>query len=145
MSKSFEKARKREERKKSSWYIVRIGQYKCCFLLVPLIPIVRGWEKMENWKYKRLTWSEEKAQKILNYLLPKLISWDSDEERYFYNVRGRLAWTKKSRPWHREWISKFELELQEFIKDKYENDKYIKLYEKDDWYNEWVYFVEKEK
>ena len=145
MSKSFEKARKKEERKGRSWHIVRIGKYRCCFLLVPLIPIIWSWEKVDSWRYKRLAWSEEKAQKILDYLLPKLICWEPDEERYYYNVRWRLAWTKKSRPWHRKWIDRFELELQNFIKDKYENDRYIKSYEKDDWCNEWVYFVEKEK
>jgi hypothetical protein len=145
MSKSFNKARRREERKKRSWHIVHIGKYRCCFWLVPLIPIIWSWEKVDSWRDKRLTWSDEKAQKVLDYLLPNAVTWVADEGRYCYNPNWRIVWTRGIRPQDKKWINRFELELNEFIKHKYENDKYIKIYEKDDYWNEWVYFVEKEK
>lgn len=86
--------------------------------------------KIEAWLNSRHTWSEEKANEILNYYIPRRAEW-CEEEKTFYFFDNGYGWSigsakrylkHKDRRWwniHRGWtggkirsylIDKFELE-----------------------------------
>ncbi len=137
----FNKAKRTNKNKK--WYVVNTKNYQVYFWALPILPIAIMIEKLEDWQYKRRTWSDEKAKKVLDKILPKVLEW-VEEEDVFYYCMGWSSWGLYSNaPFgYREWVKKFNYELQEFIRYNYENEKYTKTIDSDG-YDIWVKFSEK--
>jgi hypothetical protein len=142
----FDKAKRKVERnkrmKKFNPYIY-VGKYEFFVLALPLAPFFLAWEKYKEWKYQRMEWDEKKATKVLDYVLPKTLEWNEEDNAFFYY----LGWSpsmisSNARIIDKKWCRKFGYDLREFIKEGYENSNYIKTIE-EDYYNDWVKFVEK--
>lgn len=142
----FDKAKRKVERnkrmKKFNPYIY-VGNYEFFILALPLAPFFIAREKFDNWNYKRMKWDEKRATKVLNYVLPKTLEWNEEDNAFFYY----LGWSpsvisNKARIIDKKWCRKFEYDLRSFIGKGYENPNYTKTIE-EDYGNDWVKFVEK--
>ena len=145
MKDSFRRAKKKAERKKCSpWYIFEKGGWKCLFFLVLLIPFAKLSERIKTKKYNNLVRSEEKAKKVLDKTLPKVLAYDTKNDEYYFgtnwNVRALLVKHAPIR-W-RKWTDKFPSSLCKYLKDTYENKDYIKTIE-EDFEGSWIIFKEK--
>ena len=137
---TFDKAKSKSKKK---WWVVRINNYNFYLWGLPFVPFVLVQEKFSDWQYKRLTWDEAKATKMLNRILPKTLEWVEEDEAYYFCMDwGYSNYLYKVPVWHRKWVRKFARELREFVRDGYENPQYIKECENDG-YDEWVKFIEK--
>jgi hypothetical protein len=138
---TFEKAKKKNDRKK--WWIVNIGNYQVYLWGLPIMPFILARDKFSVWQYKRLVWDENKATKMLNRILPKMLEWVEEDNAYYFCMEWGYSNFQYQVPvWHRKWVRKFASRLREFVRDGYENPKYIKEHENDG-YDEWVKFTEK--
>lgn len=138
--KTFDNAKTKRNKK---WYVIKIKDYVFYIWLLPLFPFVFALEKLNNWRYNRLKWNEEKATKILNKTLPKCLDWVAEDKAFYYCMgwQDNGLWTKAPL-FHRKWVKKFKYELHQFIKNGYENANYIKTVE-EDYYDTWIKFTEK--
>lgn len=139
--KDFEYAKKQAEKqakkKKMRWW-VRIGNDRVYIWALPLYGFVILADKFDNWKYNRLIWDEAKAQKVLDYALPKTLEYIAEEDAYYFNTCWNLG--KKNVPWYlRSWASKFANKLTDYLVDTYQKDGYEKEFIEDD-YDNWVVF-----
>ena len=99
-------------------------------------------DKVDAWAYNRNEWSEERANEILSYYVPRKAEWDA-EDKCFYFVDNGMGWGMKShqkkiklrdRHWWKKFtsgwggpvraylISKFELEgFEKIVGDTYDS------------------------
>lgn len=140
---SFDKA-KVEKVNKRKWYEIHHGNYTYYIWSIPLVPFVILHDKIQEYQSKRRVWSEEKATKVLDYVLPQVLEWVEDDKAFYYSMEWGISrlW-RKARRRDRKWAYKFDWRLHNFIKDGYENAEYIKTVEQDSCYETWVKFVEK--
>lgn len=138
---NFNKAKRTNNGKK--WYVVNIKNYQVYFWALPILPIVIMIEKLENWQYERRTWSDEKATKVLNKVLPKVLEYVEEDNAFYYCMDWSSCTLYSKAPcYYYKWARKFSYKLQKFIRDGYENEDYVKTIE-DDGYDVWVKFSEK--
>ena len=139
----FDKARKKEVSRKDKWYIVKWREFYCPFWLYPLIPVALVSKKFDEWNCNRKKWSEKRATRVLNTILPHYLQWDEEKQAYYYDM-DMYYWHiyTKAHFYDRAWARKFVSTLHSFVRDGYENDKYIKSEERDS-YTIWVKFTEK--
>ncbi len=99
-------------------------------VLFPLWWGICAKNKIHDYRYKRLEWSEERANEILSYYIPRKCEWN-DEDKTFYFADNGMGWGMKchqkkiklkDRAWWRKYscgwggkvrthlIEKFELE-----------------------------------
>lgn len=137
----FNKAKKNNNGKK--WYVVSTKNYQVYFWALPILPIVIMINKLESCQYKRRVWSDEKAKKVLDKILPKVLEWVEKDDAFYYCM-GWSSWDLyNNAPFgYRRWVKKFNYELQKFIRYNYENEKYTKTIDNDG-YDIWVKFTEK--
>ena len=137
----FNKAKRTNNGKK--WYVVNTKNYQVYFWALPLLPIVIMIDKFKNWQYERRTWNDEKAKKVLDKILPKVLDYVEEEDAFYYC----MCWTEwglvDNAPLiHREWVKKFKYDLHQFILKSYENKDYDKTLVRE--YDEtWIKFTEK--
>lgn len=109
-----------------------------------MIPFAKLSERIKTKKYNNLVWSEEKAKKILDKILPKVLVYDTKNDEYYFatnwNVRTLLVKYAPIR-W-KKWTDKFSSSLCKYLKDTYENKDYIKTIE-EDFEGSWIIFKEK--
>lgn len=136
----FEKAKNRSHKPRKPWYMVNTKNYQIPFWALPIAPIVIGISKLSDWFYDHIKWSERKATKVLNHVLPKILDYDEDEDAYCYCMDwGTYNLWHKASLRHRCFAKKYHLSLHSFIKDGY----MVKGYNKsvvNDGYDEWVEF-----
>ena len=65
MAVKFDKAQETKKRKGLKKY--HVGKYVFNILQAPLVPIVWAADKITDYKYNKLVWSEEKATKMLAF------------------------------------------------------------------------------
>lgn len=138
--KDFEYAKKQAEKakKKEKKYLVRIGNDRVYIWALPLYGLMVLADKFDNWKYNRLVWDADKAQKALDYALPHVLEYIADEDAYYFNTCWNLG--KKNVPWYlRSWASKFANKITDYLVNTYQKDGYKKEYFEDYDYN-WVVF-----
>ena len=83
----FDKAKRKVERNKKSKKFnpyISIGNYKVFVLGLPIFPFFVIWKKLKDWNYQRMKWDEKKATKILDYVLPKTLEWDEEDNAFYY-------------------------------------------------------------
>lgn len=142
----FDRAKRKVERnkrmKKFNPYIY-IGNYEFFVLALPIAPFFIAWEKFDDWNYKRMEWDEERATKILDYVLPKTLEWVEEDNAFYYCLEWSPSKISNSaKIIDKKWCKKFEYDLRRFIKKGYENSDYTKTIE-EDWDGTWIKFVEK--
>lgn len=144
--KNFDEAKKRATKvRKKPWYVVDTKNYSIYIWVLPLVPFVLGVEKFKAWRYDRLEWNEEKATKVLNKVLPKVLTYDAENNTFYYNMDWSYFGLKRNAPFgYKKWASKFGYDLKKFIKDGYENANYTKTISDDNYYGDiWIKFEEK--
>lgn len=140
----FDNAKKKALRKGYKMPVVKIGTYyQVPVLALPLFPFVYCADRYQGWSYNRRTWSEEKATKVLDKVLPKCLEWVEEDNAYYYSMCwGTSSLWRKANPIDRKWARKFSSKLLDFLECGYENTDYTKTI-KNDGYDVWVKFVEK--
>ena len=139
----FDKA-KVEKKRHRKWYIINGKKYSYYIWALPIIPFVLLVDKIQEYQSKRRVWSEEKATKVLDYVLPQVLEWVEEDKAFYYCMQWGVSplW-RKARWRDRKWAYKFDWGLHNFIKDGYENAEYVKTVEQNSCYETWVKFVEK--
>ena len=136
----FNKAKRTNNGKK--WYVINTKNYQVYFWALPMLPIVIMIDKLKNWQYNRRTWDDEKAKKVLDKILPKVLEWVEEDNAFYYCMSWSDWGLYDNAPiGYRNWVKKFRYELQKFIRYGYENEKYTKTVESDG-YDIWVKFTE---
>lgn len=141
--KDFEYAKKKNAHKrKRRWWVVSCGRYEVYLWALPLYPLFLLSEKIKDWQYERLVFTEERANRVLDYALPRVLEYIAEEDAYYFNTCWNLG--KKNVPWHlRAWTRKFHSKLIDFLIDTYQKDGYKKEYEKD-YFDNWVKFTKED-
>lgn len=149
--KNFEYAKAKKEKKKFKMPTVVIGEYEYniwAMLLFPLILISLLVEKIDNWNYNRLKWSEEKAKKVLDHWLPYVLEYDEDAYWYYTGWRHN-GWdiAKRAPIGLKKWTKKFGYKLCGYLENGYEKDGFdrtiIEEYWNEHWDEYWIKFTPK--
>lgn len=139
---TFDKAKEPKKTSKK-WYIINGKRYSYYIWALPLVPFVTLYDVMSQRADKRRVWSTERATKVLNHVLPKVLEWVEEDKAYYYcmdwGTSGLWRCAKRS---DRKWAQKWQYQLRDFIKEGYENEHYSKSVEKD-YYDTWVKFAER--
>ena len=144
MKNTFDDAKKNKNAKKC--LAIKFKEYVIPLYLIPLAIIVIPYYEIEKLMYKRVKWSEKKATKVLNAILPKLLTWNEEDNHYYRCIRkfGPLCYYKVIPMRHRKFVRKFDYALKDYLINKYENEFYTKTVEEEyEWYT--IVFVEKIK
>ena len=142
--KAFDQAKTRDtKQKRKPWYIINTKKYSYPFFIAPLVPFAIFAQYIKERNYEKRVWSEEKANKVLDAVLPKVLEYVEENNAYYYCMDWgtRNLWATAPRK-YRKWAQKFESCLRDHIRDGYENADYIKTIEKN-YYETWVIFIEK--
>ena len=70
--------------KKNGYKIMRI-------ILFPLWLIIKLLDKIEEWSISRNKWSEERANEILSYYIPRKAKWHEDDKCFYFADNG-MGW-----------------------------------------------------
>ena len=139
---TFDKAKETKSNKKP-WYIIHGKRYSYCFWALPLVPFVTLYDVMSQRADKRRVWSEERATKVLNHVLPRVLEWVEEDKAYYYCMDwGTSNLWRSAKRIDRKWAQKWQYQLHKFIKEGYENNNYTKSVE-NDYYDTWVKFEER--
>ena len=140
-TKDFSYAKMRQEKQsRKKWWIINGKKYSYYIWALPLIPFVLLYDKISDYLYARRVWSEEKATKVLNYVLPHVLEWVEEDEAYYYCMDwGYSRLWRKAPLTMRKWARKFSYNLHQFIKNGYQKDGYEKTIEGDR-YETWIKF-----
>lgn len=143
----FTKAKKKaEERKKANskkQRVITTKRHSYPVWVFFLIPFLELYEIMTERADKRRQWSEEKATKVLDAILPNVLEYSEDEKTYYYCLQwgdGILVSNAPIR--YRKWARKFSHRLREYLVEFYENENYIKTFTESD-FDDWIAFSEK--
>lgn len=93
-----------------------------------------------------MTWNEEKAKKVLDKMLPRILEWNKEENHYWCHIRKYGWWYSQNRIpfYYRKWTNKFSYELKKYLIEKYELKYYTKeILDDYDWHL--IIFTEKER
>ena len=130
MAKGFEKAKERQvqkQKKKKKWWIVRVGATDFYIWALFLVPIVWACEKIEDWRYNRLHWTNKKADRILNKVLPEILEYDEDHDCYYYLDDWSVCrFSYHCSKFDRRWVDKYRWELKKYLIEEYEHPNYVK-------------------
>lgn len=139
---TFDKAKEPKKNSKK-WYIINGKRYSYYIWVLPLVPFVTLYDVMSQRADKRRVWSIERATKVLDHVLPKVLEWIEEDKAYYYCMDwGTSDLWRNAKRIDRKWARKWEYQLRDFIKEGYENKHYSKSVEKD-YYDTWVKFAER--
>ena len=140
---TFDKAKAPKKKSNKKRSIINGKKYSYYIWALPLLPFVILYDTLEERANKRRVWSAERATKVLNYVLPKVLEWVEEDKAYYYCMDwGTSDLWRKAKRRDRKWARKWEYDLRDFIKDGYENENYSKSVEKD-YCDTWVKFEER--
>ena len=139
---TFDKAKETKKNTKK-WYIINGKRYSYYIWALPLVPFVTLYDVMSQRADKRRVWSAERATKVLNHVLPKVLEWVEEDKAYYYCMDwGTSNLWRSAKRTDRKWAQKWQYQLRDFIKEGYENEHYSKSVEKD-CYETWIKFEER--
>lgn len=136
-TKKLEKLEKKGRRNK--WWVIKYKKYTVPIYLLPLALILIPFYELKERYILSLSWSNEKAKKVIEKTLRKKLKWDEEEDVYYIYINkfGGTIFNTKS-PWQK----KFRYDLREELLETYEHENYIKKVEEDyDWW--YITFTEK--
>ena len=141
--KNFDKAKKQNKSNNKKWYILHTKNYSYYIWALPLLPFVILVDYIKHWYYNRLIWSNERAIKVLNKALPKIIEWVEEDKSFYYCMDWGTSQLYNRAPFFsRKWARKFAWKLHRFIKEEFEIEGYKKSIETDNYEEVWVRFSE---
>ena len=141
---SFDKAKAKANKVKKGCPRICIGDYQVVFFALPLLPIVMILDAFHDWQYNRLVWSEEKATKALDAILPKMLEWVEEDDAFYYCAGwSGTALIDKAPFRYKKWVKKYYWRLHDFVKDGYQNPDYDKTVEDDAFGDCWIKFTAK--
>jgi hypothetical protein len=80
---TFERAKKKKEKQnKKKWWVIKTKNYAIPIYLLPLAIFAIPCDKLKKYFYNSMTWSEEKAKKVLDKMLPRRLEWNEEEKHY---------------------------------------------------------------
>ena len=139
---TFDKAKETKSNKKR-WYVINGKRYSYYIWALPLVPFVILCDALSQKANERRVWSAERATKVLNHVLPKMLEWVEEDNAYYYCMDwGTSGLWEKAKRIDRKWARKWRYQLRDFIKEGYENENYSKSVE-EDYYETWVKFEER--
>lgn len=71
-------------------------------VLFPLWIYTVVYEKIQSWLISRTTWSEERANEILSYYVPRYASWNAEDKTFYFFDNGYgwgFSFAKKHLKW----------------------------------------------
>lgn len=140
---TFDKAKAKSKSTKKKWYVINTKKYSYYLWALPLVPFVELYDRVNDYCYERRVWSAERATKVLDHVLPKVLEWVEEDKAYYYCMDwGTSNLWRGAKRIDRKWAYKWEVQLQQFIRDGYTNSNYIKSEEKD-FYEIWIKFEER--
>ena len=142
---SFDKAKQKTKPHKK-WWIINTEKYSYYIWALPIIPIVMLVDFIKEKTYIKRVWNTNKATKVLDKVLPKVLNWSEEDNAFYYNMDWGYSQLWRLAPLkYRKWARKFQRELHKFIENGYENSLYIKSIEKKEYYDDdtWIKFTEK--
>ena len=141
--KNLDKAKKAKQKQNKKWYILHTKKYSYYIWALPLLPFVILIDYIKDWYYNRLIWSNERAIKVLNKALPKIIEWVEEDKSFYYCMDWGTSQLYNRAPFFsRKWARKFAWKLHRFIKEEFEIEGYKKSIETDNYEEVWVRFSE---
>ncbi len=145
MKKTFNRAKHTKKRTSllNRLFLVKTKNYTFYVWFVPLVPFVALWDRYTDWAYRRMVWDANKADKVLDKVLPKVVEWVEEDKAFYYSTSWNTSSLWRNAPIrYREWAKKFQNSLQTYIRTDYENVAYIKSIEHDG-YDFWIKFEER--
>ena len=115
------------------WY--KNGYKVMRVILFPVWMGVIAKEKIEKYLNSRLEWSEERANEILSYYIPRKAEWDT-ETKEFYFVDNGLGWGSKrllkkiklsDRRWWRKYACGCGGRVRTYLIEKFELEGFEKI------------------
>lgn len=142
MNKEIEKAMNRKESKTFHFYgwWIRNGYKVKRVVLFPIWSYMCGKEKINNYLNSKCEWSEERANKILSYYVPRYSKWNA-ENKSFYLTDNGLGWDKKKikmkdRRWWKNNTRGWGGEVRTYLIEKFEMEGFEKIV--GDTYDSWT-------
>lgn len=74
---------------KNSYKVMRV-------IFFPLWLLAIALQKLENWLNSRNPWSNERADEVLSYYIPRVAKWDADTKSFYFFDNG-MGWGAKCR------------------------------------------------
>lgn len=147
--KDFNYAKEQEQKcHKKKWYILDLAEYSCFILFTPLIPFVQAYDKWKEYLWESCQWSEKKASKVLDYVLPYFLDYDEQKDEYSYcNKWGYTGcrFAKRVPIGLKTFTRKFTKEIKDYLFNEYEKDGYDKWIKKSDMFNGEIFVIFKNK
>lgn len=134
--KDFNYAKEQEQKcHKKKWYILDLAEYSCFILFTPLIPFVWAYDKWKEYLWESCQWSEKKASKVLDYVLPYYLDYNKERDDYYYCSRWNYTGWKFAK--HvpislKTFTRKYIREIKDYLFNEYQKDGYKKWIEKPD-------------
>ena len=109
--------------------------------------------KIENYLNSKCEWSEERANEILSYYIPRKAEWDAEEKNFYFADNG-MGWGMKchqkkiklkDRRWWKRYANGWGGKVRTYLIEKFELEGFTK--EVCDTYDSWteIYFIMIEK
>ena len=95
MSRKNKKRPIRDWWKKNGYKVWRV-------VLLPIWLPMRGLEKVKSKINARIKWSEERANEILSYYIPRRAEWGDEEKTFFFFDNG-MGWSSRSAKKYLKW------------------------------------------
>lgn len=140
---SFDKAKVKKVKK--GLPRISVGDYEVLIFALPLLPFVMALDAFHDWQYNRLVWRAEKATKVLNTILPKVLEWVEEDNAFYYCTGWNGSILRDAAPLrYKKWVKKYYWKLHDFVEDGYQNPDYDKTVESDASGDVWIKFTAKE-
>ena len=147
MNKEVIKAmRGKKEHKVRKWWH-KNGYKVWRVVLFPIWACVIAEEKITEWLNNRETWSEKRADEILNYYIPRKSHWH-DEEKCLYFFDNGMGWSltlakkylkRKDRRFWKVHAGCFGGKIREYLIDKFQLEGFTKVIGNcGDWSCDWT-------
>ena len=140
-------ARKAMHKNESIGYKIKtwwnLNSYKIVIVIFfPFFACGYACEKISNYLDSRCEWSEERANKILSYFIPRRAEWHNDDKCFYFSDNG-YGWTYNKKfiklRDHRWWKCNTHFcggKVREYLIEKFEMDGFRK--EVGDTYDQWA-------
>jgi hypothetical protein len=146
MNKEVMKAMNKKETKLDNfrkWW--RSNGYKVMrVVLFPVWGYVVAREKITTYLNARTEWSEERANEILSYYVPRKSEWDAEEQVFYFADNG-MGWSMKyhqkkikmkDRRWWRKYTAGWGGQVRDYLLEKFELEGFEKIV--GDTYDSWT-------
>lgn len=104
-------------------------------ILFPIWWGIKTKEKIEAHLNSKLEWSEERANEILSYYVPRKAEWDAEDKTFYFADNG-LGWGSKhlqkkiklsDRRWWRKYACGFGSKVRIYMLEKFELEGFEKI------------------